>query len=273
MKALTIFRNLFLVVLALVFIAILVLAGIILYDTVFPAQRVENLTNVSYTAADGTSLSGYLAQPAGNGPHPAVLMIHEFYGLNEEMVKKADLLAKQGYVVLAPDAYRGKTTSLVPRAIFLTVTTSREQIAGDIDAAYNYLVGQQAVDRSRVGVVGFCFGGTQALQLGIRNRNLAANVIFYGSGLITAPEQLGELGQKGPVLAIFGETDNSIPLDEVRAFEQAMQARQITHDVTIYPEVGHAFVSYEGIFEPGAAQQAWQEMERFLRKNLLERAS
>lgn len=268
MKILRIVRNIVLGILGLLLAGVLVIAGIIVYDSQFPAERVSDLTNVTYTGADGETLRGYLAVPPGGGKHPGVVMIHEFYGLNESIVKKADLLAQQGFVVLAPDAYRGKTTSLVPRAIWLTVTTPRPQIDADVDAAYAFLTAQESIDSARTGVVGFCFGGTQALRLGTRNPNLAANVIFYGSGLITEPDQLGALGESGPVLGIFGETDNSIPLEEVSAFEQAMSQRSITHTVTVYPGVGHAFVSYEGLDSPGPARQAWEEMLAFLKTNL-----
>ena len=102
-------------VLGIAVIGVLVVAGLIVFDSVFPAQRVTDLTNVTYEGPDGARLHGYLPRPAGNGPHPAVLLIHEFYGLNRDIIKKADLLAGQGYVVLAADSYRGQTTPLIPR--------------------------------------------------------------------------------------------------------------------------------------------------------------
>jgi carboxymethylenebutenolidase len=252
----------------LVLLLVLALAGVIAYDHFFPAQRVTDFTNVTYPGPDGTTLRAFVAAPPGDGPFPAVLMIHEFYGLNGGIVEKARRLSEQGYVVLAPDAYRGRTTPLVPRAIWLTVTTPREQIAADIDAAYTYLSQQAQVDSERVGVVGFCFGGTQALQLGIRNPELAANVIFYGSGLVTDPAALGALGDSGPVLGIFGELDQGIPLDEVLAFDRAMDQRQIENIVTVYPGVGHAFVQVETMDEGGQARQAWEQMLAFLQQNL-----
>jgi carboxymethylenebutenolidase len=268
MKIRRFFRNLLLGILAAALLLVLVMVGIIAFDSIFPAQRATDFTNVTYPGVNGVALQGYLAAPSGEGPFPAVLMIHEFYGLNEGIVKKADLLAQQGYVVLAPDAYRGNTTRLIPRAIWLTTTTPREQIAADIDAAFRYVSQIDQVDSERVGAVGFCFGGTQALRLGIRNPNLAANVIFYGSGLVTDPGELGVLGQNGPVLGIFGETDNSIPLEEVLAFDQAMDARQIENVVTVYPGVGHAFVQYESITQGNQARQAWEQMLSFLEENL-----
>jgi carboxymethylenebutenolidase len=261
-------RNLLLGIFAIVVLLVLVITAIIAFDSVFPGQRATDFTNVTYPGPGGETLHGFIAEPAGAGPFPAVLMIHEFYGLNEGIVKKAELLSQQGYIVLAPDAYRGNSTALVPRAIWLTTTTPREQIAADIDAAYRYLSRVEQVDSERVGVVGFCFGGTQALRLGIRNPDLAANVIFYGSGLVTDPDELGALGQNGPVLGIFGETDNGIPLEEVLAFDRAMDARQIENVVTVYPGVGHAFVQYETIRQGNQAQQAWEQMLAFLEENL-----
>lgn len=268
MKIWKIARTILLTIAGLLGLSVLALAGLIGYDTLFPGEKVAELTNVTYPGPDGITLQAYLAQPEGPGPHPAVLMVHEFYGLRKDIIKKADLLAKEGYVVLAVDAYRGKTTTLIPRAIWLVMTTPQERISADIDAGYTYLTGLPAVNPQRIGAVGFCFGGTQTLQLGIRNNQLAANVIYYGSGLVTQPAGLGSLGQTGPVLGIFGELDNSIPLEEVNAFQAAMQQRGITNTVTVYPGVGHAFVNTESMDQPGPAQQAWQQMETFLAQNL-----
>jgi carboxymethylenebutenolidase len=255
-------------VLGLLVVAVMMIGGIILYDTVFPSQHVADFTNVTYADSDGVTLRAYLARPTGAGPHPALVMVHEFFGLNEDVVKKADALAREGYVVLAVDAYRNQTTAMVPRAIWLVVTTPQDRIAQDIDAGFAYLTRLEGVDSQRVGAVGFCFGGTQVMKMSARNPDLAASVIYYGSGPFTRPDQLGVMGARGPVLGIYGEQDNSIPVSEVRAFEQAMQARGVRHQVTIYPGVGHAFVKSDNIVVPGAAQQAWSEMLAFLDKSL-----
>ncbi len=268
MKTRRVLTRILLGIAVLIAASMLVLAGVILYDSTFPAQRVTDLTNVTYAGPNGVTLHGYLARPTGNGPHPAVLMIHEFYGLNRDIIKKADLLAGQGYVVLAADSYRGQTTALIPRAIFLVATTPQDRIASDLDAAFRYLSTVQGVDALRVGAVGFCFGGTQVMKMGTRNGDLAAAVIFYGSGPITDPAALGVMGKRGPVLGIYGERDQSIPLAEVRGFELAMQARGVPHRVTVYPGVGHAFVTSASLAQPGAAQQAWGEMLAFLAQNL-----
>lgn len=244
------------------------IAGIIAWDAFFPSQQATDFTNVTYPGADGVTLNGYFTRPDGPGPFPAVLMVHEFFGINGDIIKKADLLAQQGYAVLAVDAYRGKTTSQIPRAIWLVSATPQEQIAADIDAGYRYLAGLPEVDPSRIASAGFCFGGTQVMKLATRNPDLAATAIFYGSGPIADPAALGVMDQGGPVLGIYGAEDSSIPLEEVRAFELAMQARGVENTVTVYPGVGHAFVHYDTLIVPGAAQDAWNQMLVFFKENL-----
>lgn len=243
---------------------ILLMAGIIAADSLFPAQRVSDFANISFPGQDGITRQGYLAKANGSDPAPGILLVHEFFGLNESIVKKANLLADQGYTVLAVDTYRGKSTRLIPRAIWLALTTPQEQINADIDAGYDFLSGMDGVDSNRTGAVGFCFGGTQIMHLGRRNPNLAATVIFYGSDPITNADALGHLGENGPVLGIFGERDRQIPLSEVYAFEAALADQGVSHRVTVYPDVGHAFVQFEAILLPGPAQDAWQEMLVFL---------
>jgi carboxymethylenebutenolidase len=253
-----------------VLLAVFVLAifGIIAFDSLFPAQRASDFTNVTFSGPDGITLQGYYTQPAGEGPFPAILMVHEFFGLNEDIIKKADLLAEQGYAVLAADAYRGNTTRLIPRAIWLVISTPGERVSADLQSAFRYLAELPQVDGRRIGTVGFCFGGTQVMRLATQLPDVAATVIFYGSGPITDPAALGAMDQGGPVLGIYGENDQSIPVDEVRGFEMAMQARGVESQVTIYPGVGHAFVDSETLAQPGPAQEAWIEMLNFLNQRL-----
>lgn len=267
-----ILKGLLIALLILVGLSLVIAAALILPDSIFPDQRVTDFSNVTYPGPDGVTLHAYLAQPVApaepQNPGPAILLIHEFFGLNQDLIERADLLAEQGYTVLAVDAYRGKTTRQIARAIWLLLTTPQGRIDADIDAGYAYLSQLPGVDPGRVGAVGFCFGGTQAMLLGRRNPELAANVIFYGRGLPADPIQLGSLGATGPVLGIFGEKDASIPLQEVYAFEDALQQRGIFYRVSIYPGVGHAFVHAEDIATPGPAQEAWNEMLVFLAESL-----
>jgi carboxymethylenebutenolidase len=225
---------------------------------------VSRIANVEYQAPDGATLKAYLVLPEGPGPFPGVVMIHEWWGLDEETREKADRLSRRGFAVLAVDAYRGKSADTVPGAIMLVSTTPRDRIAADVDAGWSYLAGLPRVDRQRVGAAGFCFGGTQTMLLGVRNAQLKAAVIFYGSGPITDPAKLGHLGEGGPVLGIFGDKDSNIPTKDALAFGTAMKAKGISSELTVYPGQGHAFVKAGAIDAPGASRDAWNQMVDFL---------
>jgi carboxymethylenebutenolidase len=195
-------------------------------------------------------------------------MVHEWWGLNKDIARLADALAAEGYVVLAPDAFRGSVAQTAQDAMQQIRTTPQEQIAADLDAALDFLRSHRMVDADRVGSMGFCFGGTQSMYMGTRNPELTAVVTLYGSGPIQEPEQLGALGEGGPVLGIFGAEDNNIPVSEVRGFEQAMDSRGITNTVTVYDGVGHAFVGSENYDAGGTATDAWNQLVTFLDENL-----
>ncbi len=226
--------------------------------------RTQPDTNVSYTVADGAELHGYLAVPDGDGTFPAVMMIHEWWGLNQDITILADALSEEGFVVMAPDALRGELATSVAAAIALNSRTPEEQIAGDLDAALAYLRSHPQVDSARVATMGFCFGGRESMRLGVRATGLAAVVTLYGSGLVTDPAGLGNLAENGPVLGIFGEEDRSIPLREVEEFGSALDAIGADSTITVYPGVGHAFVNSSAYRDDGAAGEAWTELVQFL---------
>ena len=255
---------------ALLLIVGLFLAGvfsIIAIDTV-AGELATEYTNVTYPAEDGTTLNGYLATPEGEGPFPGVIMVHEWWGLNAEIVEMADRLAEQGYVVLAPDTYRGPTTRQVPRAIFLRVTVPEDRVDADMQAAFDYLAGREDVSADRIGVMGFCYGGGVALRHGVRNAEIAAVINLYGD-TITDSENFGTLPESGaPVLGIFGSADMQIPVSEVEAFDAALDGAGIPNTVTIYEDMPHAFVQPDNIDEPGAPQDAWEQIIAFLDETL-----
>lgn len=252
----------------LIGVLILLLGGTIVFDRL-TGQRTADNVNVDYTAADGRTLTGYLAAPQTPGPHPGVLLIHEWWGLNEGITILADALAAEGYVVFAPDAYRGRLAETVPYALWLRLGTPQEQVYADVDAALTYLRGLATVDPERVASMGFCFGGEHSLQLGMRqSENLALTVMYYGA-VVTDPDLLRPLTDGQPVLGIFGEDDQSIPTQEVLEFEAALNSLDIENQIIIYPDVGHAFLNEENYDEPGtAAGDAWQETLTFLEENL-----
>jgi carboxymethylenebutenolidase len=232
-------------------------------DAMDPGKR-----NVNYPGPNGVTLSGYLATPRGSGPSPAVVMVHEWWGLNYDMTVLADALAAEGFVVLAADTFRGSVAQSPADARKQVTETSREQIAADLDAALDFLRSDPRVDADRVAALGFCFGGTQAMYMGTRNPELAGVVIFYGGGPIQEASQLGSMKEAGPVLGIFGKEDGSIPVEQVRKFEQAMESRGVENTITVYPGVGHAFVKSNTYRSGGSPEQAWKQMVTFLRTTL-----
>ena len=224
--------------------------------------------NVTYPGPNGVTLRGYLATPRNSGPSPAVVMIHEWWGLNHDTTELADALAREGFVVLAADAFRGSVAQSPADARKQVTETPREQIAADLDAARDFLRSHPRVDGDRVASLGFCFGGTQSMYMGTRNPELAAVVIFYGGGPIQDAAQLGSMKEAGPVLAIYGKEDGSIPVEQIRKFEDAMEARGVENTITIYPGVGHAFVKSDTYRSGGAPEQAWNQMVNFLKTTL-----
>ncbi len=225
-------------------------------------------TNVTYRTADGTELHGYLALPSGSGKAPGVLMIHEWWGLNYNITALADALAAEGFVVLAPDAFRGSVAATGQEAMKQVSSTPAAQMASDLDAALEFLETQPRVEPAKVAVQGFCFGGTQAMYMGTRRPDLSAVAIFYGTGPITDPAKLGSMKEAGPVLGIYGAEDGNIPASQVEGFKRALDARGVQNSIDIYPGVGHAFVKSDNLRNGAQAQKAWNQLVSFLSSTL-----
>ena len=253
--------------LAVLAILILFLPLSIFVDSLLDGNRLDALTNTTVPGANGgPDVRAYVAKPEGEGPFPTVIMIHEFYGLRESVVGKADFLAKEGYLVIAPDTFRGSSTSWIPRAIYQVINTKPEDVNADLDSVYAWLEAQPDVDSDRIAILGFCYGGRTSLVYSLHNNKLAATVIFYGSPE-TDPEVLKSL--PGPVLGIFGGADQSISVEEVDQFDKALTTADIQHEITVYDGQLHAFVeNVEGIQAGGAQGEAWAQMLAFLEKNL-----
>jgi carboxymethylenebutenolidase len=241
-------------------------------DFAIGGNRLDALTNTTIPGVNGgPDVRAYVAKPEGEGPFPTVIMIHEFYGLREAIVGKADLLAQEGYLVIAPDTFRGSTTSLIPRAIYQVITTKPEDVNADLDSVYAWLESQPDVDAKRIAIAGFCYGGRSSLAYSLHNNKLAATVIFYGSP-VTDVAVLKTLS--GPVLGIFGGADQSIPVEEVTAFDEALTEANVQHEISIYDGQPHAFVEgVEGIKSDEVQGAAWAQMLAFLETNLKNKSS
>ncbi len=230
---------------------------------------VERLANATVPGPDGP-LHAYVAGPqAGDGPFPVVVMIHEFWGLDEATIGKAELLAEDGYLVVAPDLMRGRTTRWLPSAIWQTIRTPDERVRADLDAvlaAADDLAPELAVDAERLAVMGFCFGGRHALRYALERPQVRATGVFYGN----VPGDADVLARlAGPVLGVFGAEDASIPLAEVAAFEQGLEAAGVEHEVRVFDGVGHAFVTTaDAIARDPVQGEAWDLLRAFLRRTI-----
>jgi carboxymethylenebutenolidase len=230
-------------------------------------QTIQNKTVNYYDSA-----SGYLVYPVLNPNNntqklPAVVMIHEWWGLNDNIKDMANMLAKEGYVVLAVDLY-GEVATDPGRAMELSssVRNNPEEAVANMQGAVNYLGSLENVNSSRIASLGWCFGGGQSLQLALNSEEhpLAATVIYYGN-LVNGTESLSKI--KWPVLGIFGDQDQSIPVDSVMQFEQALNEIGITNEIYIYPGVGHAFANPSGDnYAPKETADAWKKTLVFLEK-------
>jgi carboxymethylenebutenolidase len=251
---------------ALLLVLVVGVVGYALYD-INAGLSATDLTNITVEGPE-TTLNAYLAQPDGDGPFPGVLMIHEWWGIREDMVKKADALAAEGFVVLAVDAYRGRVATGVPGALYNTITYPQERIDADMTAFHAYLAGLDNVNAERIGVMGYCFGGRQTMLFSVQQPDaVRAALTYYGGGQPNTVELLQSLTEGDiAVLGVFGAEDGMISLDEVAQFEASLAELDINHTVTVYDGVGHAFVTeLEG---DSASAQAWAEGVDFLKTHL-----
>lgn len=193
-------------------------------------------TDVSYKSGDET-VHGIVYTPEGEGAHPGIVVIHEWWGLTDWVKDQAAELAKQGYVALAIDLYRGRVATDPEAAHELMRGLPEDRAVRDLKAAYAYLKGRKDVN-GKVAVIGWCMGGGYALAMALHEPRLTATVINYGR-LATDPGALGKI--HGPVLGIFGGQDRGITPTDVHAFEAEMKKLGKKIDVVIYPDAGHAF--------------------------------
>jgi carboxymethylenebutenolidase len=238
----------------------------------------SRLQNQSVSYFNGSS--GYLAFPnttdnnttstTGQQKLPAVVMIHEWWGLNDNIKDMANELASEGYVVLAADLYNGEVATESSRAMELvsSVRNNPDQAIANLQSAVSYLGSLENVNSSRIASLGWCFGGGQSLQLALNSEQnpLAATVIYYGN-LVNDTDEISKINW--PVLGIFGDQDQSIPVESVNAFEQALNDTGIINEIYIYPGVGHGFANPSGDnYAPEETADAWQKTLAFLNKYL-----
>jgi len=218
--------------------------------------------SVSYKSGDET-VQGVLYTPIGHGPFPAIIVIHEWWGLNDWVKDRASKLADQGYVALAIDLYRGKVATTPDMAHEIMRGVPEDRAKRDLHAAFKFLASQPNVNKDRIGSIGWCMGGGYSLDVALQEPALAADVINYGH-LATDPEALKKIN--APILGLFGAQDHGITPDDVHKFEQMLKQLGKKIDVTIYSDAGHAFENENNKdgYRAADAADAWKRTVDFL---------
>lgn len=228
-------------------------------------------SDITFKSGD-EEIKGFLAHPEGKGPFPAVVVIQEWWGLNDWIKDNAKRLASKGYVALAPDLYRGKVTDDMKVASQLLKGLPQDRALRDLKAAVTHLESMKNVDKNRIGSIGWCMGGGLSLQLAITDSRVDACVICYGRVMSDA-DKLKSV--KAKVLGIFGEDDKGIPAKGVREFESALKlVGRGVEEVQIYSGAGHGFMREKNGSNPNPeyradqTRDAWMRIDAFFAKTL-----
>lgn len=219
-------------------------------------------------ASNGGTAHGYLALPP-SGSGPGVLVIQEWWGLDDHIAGVTDRLASEGFVALAPDLYGGRVAHDADEAGRLMGELPVDQAARDLAGAVDLLLGHEAVTSSTVGAVGFCMGGGFVLQLAAQQGDrIGAAVPFYGVGP-AVPDQYA--GLTAPVQGHYGLRDDFYPADDAKAQEEQIRRESSAPVEFHYYDAGHAFhndTDRLGTHSPEDARTAWSRAVEFLRANL-----
>ncbi|MGA8144343.1 MAG: dienelactone hydrolase family protein [Candidatus Acidiferrales bacterium] len=239
--------------------AVMLLACTSAIGATAPKTKTET---VAFKSGDQT-IGGFLAAPDTAGKHPAMIVIHEWWGLNDWVKEQAEKLAAEGYVALAVDLYRGKTATDPGEAHELMRGLPQDRAVKDLKAAFDYMETRPEVKKESIGVIGWCMGGGLAMQLAVHDPRVRACVVNYGA-LPTDPGDLQNIG--APILGNFGALDKGITPDDVRAFEKSMSKLKKFVNLKIYDNAGHGFENPNNAasYRPEAAVDAWNRTITFL---------
>ena len=242
----------------------------------FYALCVAWLLTIPALAADGTSVSyksgdetvqAVLYTPQGKGPFPALIVIHEWWGLNDWVKEQASKFADEGYAALAIDLYRGKVAKTPDEAHEIMRGVPEDRAKRDLHAAFEFLASQPNVRKDRIGAIGWCMGGGYSLDVALQEPTLAADVINYGH-LATDADALKKI--YAPILGLFGAQDRGIPPADVRKFGETLDQIGKKIDIKIYDDAGHAFENPNNKdgYRAADAADAWKRTIDFLAATL-----
>lgn len=234
----------------------------------FVAPDAVDTVAVTFPGLEGP-IKGYEARPKGAGPFPGLIVIHENRGLTEHIKDVTRRFANQGYAVLGVDLLsrvggRDKFAT-DDEAVNAINSLSREGVIQDLQSAFDYWKGRPYVKGDRVGVIGYCWGGGNALLMATRVPGFRATVVYYG----TNPSNIDDVANiTGPVLGIYGEQDTRISMN-VPALAEAMKKHNKSFEYKVFPGAAHAFFNDTGAnYHPQAAAEAWPMTLAFLERNL-----
>ena len=232
---------------------------------------------ITFSASRGVAMRAALARPDGAGPFPAVIVIHEIFGLNNDIRGIAARFAENGYVALAPNLYDGGGPKpLCVLRTMLELRAARGRTFDDLDAAQHWLAARDDVDAARLGVVGFCSGSSFTILYAVR-APIQVAAPFYAQ----VPKDNRALEGICPIVASYGGKDRTLRNDADRLVH-ALAVRDIPHDVKVYPEAGHGYMNQKSGLMPkilsygplkvgycsAEAEDSWQRVLNFFRLHL-----
>ncbi len=252
---------------AFIWAAFAVLASHVAAGAVYAQAMKITTADVAYDKGND-KVKGYLAKPADKKARPGLILIHEWWGLNDNIRENARAFAELGYVALAVDLYNGEVATDRDGARRLAggVRKNTEAAFANLKQAVSYLTGLEGeVDPARVASVGWCFGGGWSYQMAKNDLGVKASVIYYGR--FNPADDLSRM--RATILGHFGETDRGIKVDNVREFQAKLKTLKGDHMVFIYPNAGHAFANADSRnYDKAAAETAWKRTMDFFKKHL-----
>ena len=204
---------------------------------------------------------GFLAKPKGAGKHPAVIVIHEIFGVVDHIKDVSRRLGNEGYVALAVDLFEGTTISSLEEGRKLREGLTEDRILGDLNGAFRYLQSLEYVQPKRIGSIGFCMGGGLSLFLACHNKELAAAVVFYGRN----PSPIDLVNNiQCPILGNYAGADMAIKEADIKLLKETLTKYGKIFDIKVYPGAPHGFFNdTREAYRPEAAKDAWKRTLAF----------
>ena len=223
-------------------------------------------SSVSVPRANGKgTMESFFVKPEGPGPSPGLLVIHEAFGLNDNIRGIASRFAEQGYAALAVDMFSNRNRVICMLQAFhgMLIRPLHNPMLADLSSSIHFLQNQPGVDPNRIGAVGFCMGGGYALQLAATDQGMKAASVFYGA----APKPLEAFAGSCPIVGSYPDKD--FTASGARELDAVLEKNEVPHDIKLYENTRHSFFNRQRTpFEVEASQDAWQRMLSFFSEHL-----